>query len=114
MKIIEYLQSNCDANKNIIDDSVIIAMETALGLQFAPEFKSVLREYGRLSIGSHDFNGTSEYDIFDVVKQTLIFREKSNTITDKMYVVEDLGIDGIYILQDSEGIIYANLPASES
>jgi len=105
--IIKYIQSNCNATKKETDDLTITAAENALGLHFADEYRNVLREYGHLSFGSHDFNGISEFEIFDVVKQTLIFREKSNTIADTMYVVEDLGIDGIYILQDSDGLVYA-------
>lgn len=89
-----------------VDVETVIEAEKKLGLKFSSEFRNYLIEYGCASFGSHEFMGLGSTDYLDVVKETLNERRNSDRFPRHCYILENLGIDGIFILQDEEGSVY--------
>lgn len=85
--------------------------ETALGLNFALDFKACLREFGAVSFGGHELTGFSADPNLDVVQVTQKNRAK-NQAGKNLYVIEETHIDGIIIWQSSDGTIYETAPHS--
>ena len=87
--------------------------EKALGLQFAPDFKECLQEFGAISIEGHDLTGFSADKYLDVVYVTQENLKKLNP-GKGFYVIEEAHIDGIVIWQDASGAVYETSPNSEA
>lgn len=83
--------------------------EKALGLEFAPDFKECLREFGAISVGSHELTGFSADRNLDIVEATRRNRQKHN-VEKTLYVIEETHIDGIVIWQDKGGAVYETGP----
>lgn len=88
-------------NNNEIKDA-----EKCLNLKFAEEFKKYLIEFGVAEIDGHEFTGIFNSKRLNVVDVTKRIKDKSNDISDNMYVIEELNIDNIIILQDDKGTIF--------
>ena len=107
MDIISYLKEKYNAIEKPVDEEKITSAESSLGLVFSSEYKSILQEFGQVSVDEHDFTGISETPLFDVVAQTKMLRDKYSDIPNNIYVFEDIGMDGIILCQDGDGILYA-------
>ena len=86
-------------------DEVIVA-EKKLGLRFSEDYRNYLLEYGCVSFGRHELLGLGGDAYLDVVKETLRERQESGQFPKDCYLIENLGIDGIRVLQDAQGNIY--------
>lgn len=80
--------------------------EKILNLKFAEEFKKYLMEFGVAEIDGHEFTGIFNSKRLNVVDVTKKIKNKYNNLNDDMYVIEELNIDNIVILQDSKGTIF--------
>ncbi|MDO5406467.1 MAG: SMI1/KNR4 family protein [Eubacteriales bacterium] len=89
-----------------VSAETVIAAEQKLGVCFSDEFRNYLMEYGVVSFGSHEFMGLGGDMYLDVVGETLNERANNNIFPKNCYLIENLGIDGILILQNEEGEIY--------
>jgi hypothetical protein len=89
----------------------VIEAENKLGLHFSDEFRNYLMEYGVASFGNHEFLGLGGDSYLDVVGETLRERNNSGRFPKNCYLVENLGIDSIFILQDEEGNVYESSAA---
>lgn len=89
-----------------VDVDTIINAEAELGIRFDEEFRNYLLEYGVVSFGSHELMGLGGDEYLDVVKETINERTNNGKYPHNCYIIENLGIDGIMILQDEEGIVY--------
>lgn len=85
--------------------------EKLLGLNFSPDFKACLLEFGAVSVSGHDFTGFSADKNLDVVEVTQKNRQKIN-VEKNLYVIEEAHIDGIVIWQDASGNVYETTPNS--
>lgn len=83
--------------------------EHDLELVFADDFKEYVQSYGAISAKGIELIGITTAKRLDVVSVTQSEREMSN-IPPTMYVIENIGIDGILILQDGNGEIYSIAP----
>ena len=83
--------------------------ENTLGLTFAPEYKTYLTQFGDVSAGSMELTGLGAGHI-DVVNQTQYARDISETFPADLYVIYNLCIDGIVIVQSATGEIYETAP----
>jgi len=88
------------------DVQAVIAAEDKLGLRFSDEYRNYLMDYGVVSCGSHEFMGLGGDAYLDVVKETLDERKRNPRFPRNCYLIENLGIDGILLAQDSDGIVY--------
>ena len=59
-----------------------------------------------------ELSGISDKVLTSVVKMTLEERERKS-IPDNTYVIEELDIDGIIYVQDTQGIIYEISPGAK-
>lgn len=83
--------------------------EKELGLVFSPEYKKLLQDYGFLCVKGEEFLGIAP-DNYDVVKATKKARSASNGFPQDMYVISNMAIDGILLLQKETGEIYTYQP----
>lgn len=88
------------------DDDSISEAENMLKVSFTDEYKSYLRKYGAASYDGHELTGLIRSKRLNVVDCTIKQREENDCMLPDMYVVENLGIDGIVVLQASDGKVY--------
>lgn len=79
--------------------------EKELGLQFSDEYKQYLSKYGVISANGIELTGIIQSARLNVVEVTKNERNL-RVIPSDMYVVENIGIEGIVLLQNNLGEIY--------
>lgn len=88
-----------------VDDLRIAKAEKDLQLKFSLEYIEYLKDFGQIEAQGIELTGLSDKCTTSVVNTTNSLRKVSSIPAD-MYVIEDLGIDGIEYLQDMLGRIY--------
>lgn len=88
----------------------IVAAEKKLDLRFAEDYRKYLTEFGLASAGGHEFTGIVKSSRLNVVDVTIRIGKKLKKLPLKAYVVEELNIDGIVILQTEDGNVYEGAP----
>lgn len=88
--------------------------ENQLGLKFANEYKEYLAKFGAIMADNIELSGIAKSEHRNVVPLTQQEWGLNPTIPHNMYVVENVGIDGIIIWQDGKGEIYQSQPNIES
>lgn len=95
-----------------VDDLRIAEAEKNLQLKFSPDYIEYLKEFGQIEAQGIELTGLSDKSTTSVVNATNSLR-KISSIPANMYVIEDLGIDGIEYLQDALGKIYQYIDCSQ-
>ncbi|GHU30212.1 hypothetical protein FACS1894172_02990 [Spirochaetia bacterium] len=90
---------------NGVSKDAISSAEQALSLSFAQDFKTYLEKYGVISARHIELTGITDSKRLNVVDVTLAIR-KNNQFSQDLYVIEDTGIEGIFILQNASGQIF--------
>lgn len=90
--------------------SAVSEAEQALGLRFAPDYKAYVLQFGAISACGIELTGVTTSRRLDVVAVTKRNRVMNGNIPPNMYVVEDMAIDGLLILQDATGAVYSAPP----
>lgn len=85
--------------------------ETTLNLSFSPDYRECLREFGAISVGSHELTGFSSDNNLNVVEVTQRNR-KRHDVGKNLYVIEETHIDGIVVWQDADGSVYETTPGT--
>lgn len=88
----------------------ILQAENLIGIKFADEFKEYIKEYGAVSAYGLELLGVSKSKRLDAASVTLEERELNENFPNDMYVVENLGIDGVLILQNERGEVFEISP----
>jgi len=83
----------------------IKAAEKKLNLSFAADYSAYLKEFGLISAKHIEITGITESKRLNVVDVTLTERQRNNLPHD-MYVIDNTGIEGILMLQNSKGEIF--------
>lgn len=96
-----------------VSQGLIIKSECSLGVTFAEDYTSLLRNFGGMMYNHNEILGLNVEHDNDCVSYTLEAREEDETIPVNMYVISCAGIDGILYLQDSHGVVYQHVPFSE-
>lgn len=93
------------ASTNDID-----SIEIELALPLSDEYKEYLLNYGAIMADGIELTGFAKSKFRDVIQVTK--REWANNpkVGHKLYVIENEGIDGIIIWQDSSGKVYESSP----
>ena len=111
MEILETIKNLKDlAALGGASDEQISNAQSLIGVKFADEFVQYVKGFGALSAYGFELFGVSEHARLDTAKVTLEQRELNSALPDDMYVIEDLGIDGILILQNEKGEIFELAP----
>lgn len=95
-----------------VDESKIQEAESQLNLNFSLEYREFLSEFGAALIAGNEFLGLASEESLNTVIQTSELRNNDTTLPRKMYIVSDLHIDGLKILQNEDGEIYEYIPSA--
>lgn len=87
--------------------------EKQLGLLFAEDYRLYLRKVGLAYFNGHELTGIGNIDRLNVVTVTQQKKSSYAGIPDRLYVIEDIGIDGVLMWQSQEGAIYQSLPGNK-
>ena len=106
MELTEYVALMPDMKNTGANTPLDVSLaENELGLSFADEYAHLLKTYGAVCVKGHDINGLTESEILSVIDMTRKARLNAR-IPDNMYVVENLGVEDIMILQNSAGEVF--------
>ena len=84
--------------------------EIQLCIQFANDYKEYLTEFGAVIADGIELTGIAKSEHRNVVSVTVKERELNSNVPLNLYVIENIGIDGIIIWQDKKGDIYQTTP----
>lgn len=84
--------------------------EHSLGLQFAADYKTYVQQFGAISACGIELTGVTTSRRLNVVAVTKRNRAMNGNIPPHMYVIEDMSIDGLVVLQDASGAVYSASP----
>lgn len=90
-----------------VDDSLIKETQEKLGVDFSEEYSDVLKHFGFLMYNGNRYLGISRNGKYDLLSATNEARLQDPDFPQNMYVISNMGIDGILLLQDSCGHIYS-------
>lgn len=85
-------------------------VEIELALPLAEEYKEYLLKYGAIMADDVELTGIAKSKNRDVVQVTQREWVANTKIKHNLYVVENIGIEGIIIWQDGSGKIYESSP----
>lgn len=91
----------------------IEAAEKKLNLHFAEEYRKYVSTYGVISAKGTELTGIIDSPRLNVADVTLKERKLNADFPLDMYVIENVAIDGILMLQKSDGGIYELHPNSK-
>lgn len=91
-----------------VSEIKIAFAEKTLGLRFAPDYKELLKNYGSLFLNGEEFLG------LDTVKVTEDARKEYSNFPQNVYVISKTYIDGVLLVQDEDGTVYAFQPRKRS
>lgn len=107
--IINKLSGMRSMKKASTDD--IDAAQNQLKVTFSDDYKEYLDEFGAISAKGVELTGLNVSPRINVVDITLAERMRSPSFPSDMYVIENLAIDGILVLQNSAGHIFEWQPS---
>lgn len=111
MSFVETIKMKTDyIGANGRTDAEIAEAEKELGIKFAKDYHEYLKKIGIACFDGHELTGLTNTDRLNVVSVTKELRKQSEEICALWYVVEDVGLDGIIIWQNSDGVLYATAP----
>lgn len=87
--------------------------EIQLRVSFNEEYREYLLAFGAIMADGIELTGIAKSAHRNVVNQTKQERELNPKVPNNMYVVENTGVDGIVIWQETNGGIYQSSPNVE-
>lgn len=100
--------SGIDGLKSIggcTEEQISIA-ENKLKLRFPEEYKAYLLNYGAIRFNGVELCGLNTHGYLNVIEATEQEKSVNTSFPEKMFVVEDLGVDAKLIIADEKGMIY--------
>ena len=85
----------------------IIRAEKRLNLKFSKEYKEYIKEFGAISFFGNEWSGLNIDGYFIVVNMTEDERALNESFPEKYFVVENIGVDSIFIISNEDGKIYS-------
>lgn len=89
-----------------VSEEEIDAAEQELQLLFPPEYRAILRKYGSIGFFAHEWTGLGFDGEGNVITVTQRERELSAGLAEKLFVLENAGIDGIIIAANEFGDVF--------
>ena len=84
----------------------VVEAEKALNLKLSDEYRRYVLDYGAISFDSYEFTGLNVDGYLNVVEVTLQERNLRSDFPQNGFVVQQLGIEGIIIVQDETGAVF--------
>ncbi len=94
-------------------DIEISDAELQLCLRFSEEYKTYLAHFGAVFADGIELTGIAKSENRNVVSVTRQEWKLNSQVPHNLYVIENLGIDGVIIWQDSNGAVYQTTPNRE-
>ena len=88
----------------------ITEAEIRLRVGFAEDYKEYLAAFGAIMAEGIELSGIAKSEYRNVVSITKKERELNSKVPYNMYVIENTGVDGIIIWQDTNGTVYQTTP----
>lgn len=85
-------------------------VEIDLALPLAEDYKEYLLTFGAIIVDDVELTGVAKSKNRNVVQVTKREWAVNDQIGHKLYVIENVGIDGIIIWQDGSGTVYESRP----
>ncbi len=85
----------------------VVSSEDALGLKFAEDYRFYVKRFGAISAGAVELTGVVESERLNVVDVTNKERELNEKFPRDLYVIENVGIEGIVVLQNANGEVFS-------
>lgn len=108
IEVIEKLENLLTLKPATMED--IDNVEIELALPLADEYKEYLLKYGAILANDVELTGVAKSKNRDVIQVTQREWSLNNKIKHNMYVIENIGVEGIIIWQDESGKIYESKP----
>lgn len=109
ISIIENLDGLIELKPATQEDVFDIEIELALPL--SEEYKTYLMKFGAIMANGIELTGFAKSKNRNIVDVTRREWELNDKVPHTMYVIENVGIDGIIIWQDKSGKIYQSSPS---
>ena len=87
--------------------------EFQLKISFADEYKEYLLAFGAILADGIELTGIAKSDYRNVIFVTKREWALNTNVPHSLYVIENIGVDGIIIWQDASGYIYKSTPNSK-
>ena len=94
-------------------EQVINNAEKKLGLHFADDYRIYTKIFGAISANGIELTGVVDTPRLNVINATTSEKSLNNNIPNDMYVIENIGIEGIVMLQNEKGEIFSVAPNSK-
>lgn len=91
----------------------ISTAQIQLRIEFSDEYSQYLSTFGAILADGIELTGITKSPSRNVSTVTKQEWELNPKVPQSLYVIENLGIDGIIIWQDKDGIVYQSSPHSE-
>lgn len=88
----------------------ITEAEIRLRVGFSEDYKEYLAAFGAIMADGIELSGIAKSEYRNVVSITKKERELNSKVPFNMYVIENTGVDGIIIWQDTNGTVYQTQP----
>ena len=88
----------------------IAACEAALGTSLAADYREYLASVGLATFDGREITGICTTERLNVVAVTMHQRSIKEDIPLDLYVVEELGIDGVVVWQAPDGAVFLSAP----
>lgn len=108
IEVIEKLENLLPLKPATVEDIGNIEIELALPL--AEEYKEYILKYGAILADDVELTGVAKSKNRDVIQVTKREWALNGKVKHNMYVVENVGVEGIIIWQDGTGKIYESEP----
>lgn len=87
-------------------EELIAEAERQLNLSFPEDYKEYLSKFGAISFGSTELTGLNIDSYANVVSVTLKEAQRNKSFPKGAIVLENTGVEGLLILQQSDGEVY--------
>ena len=81
--------------------------EKRLNLKFSEGYKEYLKEFGAISFFGNEWSGLNIDGYFNVVNMTEDEKALNESFPKKHFVIENIGVDSIFIISNEDGKIYS-------
>ena len=81
--------------------------EKRLSLRFSKEYKEYVKEFGMISFYGTEWSGLNIDGYFNVVNMTEDEKALNESFPKKHFVIENIGVDSIFIISNEDGKIYS-------
>lgn len=110
-KLVEQIKdSDGFASLGRVSEDEIKNAEQVLGLFFAEDYKELLLAYGAIFVSGHEIIGISDSNRLNVIAVTSQYRNLYSNLPHDLYVVEDLSIDNVIVVQKRDGVLFTYGP----